>query len=306
MTEILVGTAGGLRVLGERPRAILEGHAVAALARADGTWWALIDGHEVWRDVLGTPERATAIPALRGNCLVATEGGTLLTGTAEARLFRIDDGAAEPVASFDRVEGRDAWYTPWGGPPDVRTMSAGPDRAIYANVHVGGIPVSRDGGESWTPTIEVDADVHQVLARPDHPGNVLAATAWGFAVSRDGGDIWEFVTDGLHAGYSRAVALAGDTVLLTASTGPRGRAQAAVYRRPVDQRGDTAFERCRGGLPEWFEGNIDSGWLDARGEEAAFAAPDGSVWVSTDAGRTWEQAAFDLPEPRWVALADSD
>jgi hypothetical protein len=97
------------------------------------------------------------------------------------------------------------------------------------------------------------------------------------------------------------VALAGDTVLLTASTGPRGRSQAAVYRRPLD--GEAPFERCRGGLPEWFHGNIDSGWLEAR-EDAAFAAPDGTVWSSSDAGATWEQVAEKLPEPRCLALAE--
>jgi hypothetical protein len=198
MNEILVGTADGLRVIGERGRTFLEGRSVDALARDGSTWWAITDGRQLWRDVLGTPRPAAAPPGLRANCLLPT-GASVLVGMAEARLFWLQDGQARPVASFDRVEGRDGWYTPWGGPPDVRTLSAGPDGAIYANVHVGGIPVSQDGGETWAPTIDVHADVHQVLAHPSQPGRVLAATARGFAQSRDGGSTWEFVADGLHA-----------------------------------------------------------------------------------------------------------
>ena len=44
------------------------------------------------------------------------------------------------------------------------------------------------------------------------------------------------------------------------SNGPRG-GRAALYRT----RGpDPRLERCTDGLPEWFDGNIDSGWLVAR------------------------------------------
>ena len=53
--------------------------------------------------------------------------------------------------------------------------------------------------------------------------------------------MWEFVTAGMHAHYSRAVAVSDDTVLVSASTGPRGR-RSALYRKPLD--GGTRFERC--------------------------------------------------------------
>src|SRR5439155_24761820 len=118
----------------------------------------------------------------------------------------------------------------------------------HVNVHVGGIPRSRDGGATWEPTIDVDADVHQVLTHPQDANLILAAAAVGLCVSRDGGDTYRFVTDGLHSSYARAGAIAGDTVLLSACDGPHG-GNAAVYRAPLAL--DRAFEKCERGLPEW-------------------------------------------------------
>jgi hypothetical protein len=161
---------------------------------------------------------------------------------------------------------------------------------------VGGIPRSRDGGVTWEPTIDIDSDVHQVLATGD---TVLAATALGLARSDDGGDSWQFEDERLHASYSRAVAVAGDTLLLSASTGPRG-GRAAVYRKPLAAGGP--FEACRVGLPEWFDSNIDSHCLVASDGIAAFGTNDGRVFVSRDEGASWTQEAEGLPSIRCLAL----
>ena len=49
------------------------------------------------------------------------------------------------------------------------------------------------------------------------------------------------------------------------------------------------FERCRDGLPAWFDDNIDSSCLDAPpdGSVAAFGTSDGRVFASTDMGASW-------------------
>jgi photosystem II stability/assembly factor-like uncharacterized protein len=168
-------------------------------------------------------------------------------------------------------------------------MAAGAE-AVYVNVHVGGILGSLDGGLSWTPTeLDIDTDVHQVVAT-DHL--VLAALGHGgLARSNDGGQSWTVTSDGLHASYCRAVAVSDQTVLLSASTGPRTR-QGALYRGSI--AGDT-FERCHKGLPEWFPSNIDTGCLALDGTNAAFGTDDGRVFVSTDTGGSWTQTAAGLP-----------
>src|SRR5436853_425316 len=106
---------------------------------------------------------------------------------------RISTGERVSVERSEMIDGRAAWYTPWGDPADVRSISVALDGAIYVNVHVGGVVRSRDGGRSWAPTVDIESDVHQVLAHPSRAEVVLAAAADGFGVSRDGGASWRFL-----------------------------------------------------------------------------------------------------------------
>lgn len=281
-----MATSGGLHDL-DGP-AGLQDRSLVALAGSAEVAWALDREGAILRSDDGRWEEAGALADPRPRCLLPHEEGVLV-GTSEARLFRLRRDVVEPVEAFDQVPGRDAWFTPWGGPPDTRSLAADAAGTVYANVHVGGIVRSAPDG-AWRPTIDIETDVHQVIAH--RPGLVLAATAFGLARSDDGGETWAIVDQGLHAPYSRAVAVAEETVLVTASTGPRTR-QAAVYRRPLD--GSGPFERCTGGLPEWFPSNIDSHCLAADGPRVALGTAEGQVWASADQGRTWELARDSLP-----------
>lgn len=289
--DILVGTADGVHPLGAGRAAGLRGRAVEALATDGAAVWAIADGEVVLRD----GEQVASSPDLRLNCLALVDGG-VLAGASEARLLRLDGAELQAVDAFDNAPGRPDWYTPWGGPPDVRSVAAADDDALYVNVHVGGILRSTDRGQTWSPTIDIDADVHQVIVHPADAARVLAATAYGLADSSDGGQTWAMHTTGMHATYCRALAVAGDAVLISCSSGPRG-ARAAVYRWD-----GAAFERCRAGLPEWLDGNIDTGCLAAAGPLAVFGTEAGEVFRSRDAGRTWERAADGLPPVRSVIL----
>jgi hypothetical protein len=167
-------------------------------------------------------------------------------------------------------------------------------------VHVGGIPRTSDGGSTWTPTIDIEADVHHVTTAE---GLVLAACAGGLAASADRGTTWSVRAEGLEAPYARAVAVCGDDLLLTASRGPRG-GRAGVYRARVS-RGP--FERCRAGLPDAFDDNIDTYCLDALPEDsfAAFGTTDGRVFASDDGGSSWSTLAAGLPPVRRVLVMPS-
>jgi hypothetical protein len=133
-------------------------------------------------------------------------------------------------------------------------------------------------------------DVHQVSL--DREGTVWAATgAAGLGESRNGS--WSFHTAGLHGTYLRCAAPTDDGVLVTASSGPHAH-DGAVYWFDDEQ-----FHPCTG-LPERFDGNLDTGVLAANGKVAALAGTDGRLYTSDDAGRSWVVAATDLPPVRTV------
>ena len=297
--NILVGTADGLHVVGSESPVQIAGQEVKSLAGGGSAWWAIVGDREVWRSSDGGGwMQVASLEGLRANCVLPTEAGPYI-GTSEARIYAIRDEAAVPVHSFDETRGREDWHTPWGGPPDVRSMSEDPSGTVFVNVHVGGIVRSADGRRSWEPTLDIHSDVHQVLFDRGS-GLLLAATARGLAVSADSGDTWRFDTEGLHAPYLRAVAIAAGTVLLTASTGPRTD-RGAIYSRPLNSEG--AFQQCRQGLPEWFADNVDTFCLAASGTSAAIGTSVGSVYQSEDEGESWTSVAEGLPPVRCVAFA---
>ena len=275
----------------------LGGHAVSALAAAGGDLWALVDQAAVWRRRDGEWAEVAADTTPRLRCLLPWDGGAL-AGTAEAHLVRVGPSA---VSRSTASSGRPAAAT--GSPPGADPLRCarsppGP-RAALCERPRRRILRSDDEGASWRPTIDIRSDVHEVLAVPGRPGLVLAATGVGTATSEDGGASWSFAHDGLAGRYCRAVALAGDTVLLSASNGPRG-GDAAVYRRPLGA--DGPFQRCTDG----FERNIDTGCLAADGELAAFGTEDRRVFVSRDAGASWKLEASGLPAVQALVVTDHD
>jgi len=302
-THILVGTVGGLWSLeeGRSPSPVAhDAHTVTALARDGERTWAIVDGKTLWVHDGGW-RTVASVDGPEATCLAPTATGLIL-GTEKAHLRHLDGDRLVPLESFETVEDRKSWYTPWGDPADVRSIAAtsAPGSPIYVNVHVGGVVRSLDGGRSWTPTLDIEVDVHQVIAHPDRPELVLVAAYDGFGISRDAGASWEFVTAGMHAHYCRAVAIADEVVLISASTGPGGK-RPALYRRALD--GEREFERCREGLPTWFDDNIDTGCLAAAGPVVVAGTEDGHVFRSLDAGKTWEMIAEGLPAVRCILVA---
>lgn len=216
-------------------------------------------------------------------------------------------GRVEQLRSFDTVAGRDTWYAGTAlvdgrlvGPPlGVRSITATLDGALLANIHVGGIPRSVDGGATWAPTIDIDSDVHEVRAHPSRAGVVMAAAAVGLCTSRDGGATWEVEQAGLHALHCSAVAFVGDDVLVSAAADPFA-PEGAIYRRRVDGPGPLAL--VGNGLPAWIDGRADTGCIAARGGAAAICDSGGNLYVSADAGQTWSHRAGGLPTPSSVLI----
>jgi hypothetical protein len=298
--SVLVTTTDGYFIFtssGKQLRS-LEGHRVECFTPGpDGTFLAVIDRHEVWShgtDGEWTP-RAKSEATLTS---VVAAGDAVFAGTHDAHVLRLtDSGAFAPCAGFDTVAGRDEWHSPFG-PVAVRSMTATADGALLVNVHVGGIPRSVDGGATWTPTIEVDDDVHQVLAHASRPELVVAAASAGLCRSHDGGATWTSSTDGLHMTYARGIAFVGDDVVLTVSDGPRA-STAEVYRAPVDGGPATLVE---GGLGE-LHGNVDTRCIASDGTVAALADGNGDVWRSATGFEGFTRIADGLDGVTGVTVA---
>jgi len=190
------------------------------------------------------------------SCCMAVRD-TIYVGTDDARMLRLSDRGAvlEPIDGFDNVAGRDAWFAGSAivngqrvGPPlGIRSVTANSNGSIlFANVHVGGIPRSMDGGRSWRPTIDINSDVHEVCAHPANPNIVVAASAIGLCISRDAGATWIIEREALHASYCSAIAFSGDDILVSAST-DHFAAQGRIYRRSIMPDGDIGA--VEGGMP---------------------------------------------------------
>jgi hypothetical protein len=243
------------------------------------------------------------------SCCVAVQN-TIYVGTDDARMLRLRDGGVlDPIEGFDRVAGRDTWFAGSAivngqrvGPPlGIRSVAANANGSVlFANVHVGGIPRSVDGGKTWEPTLDIHSDVHEVRGHPADPDMVAAASAVGLCISRDAGATWTIEDDGLHAPHCSAVAFSGGDIFVSAAIDPFAD-QGRVYRRPM--RLDGKLVAVEDGMPEWTEGKVDTGCIATNGSMIAMADRGGNLYVSTEFGRVWSRVNSGLPAPSGVLLS---
>jgi hypothetical protein len=257
---------------------------------ADGTW------------------RTIAVSESELSCSVRVRR-EIYVGTDDAEVLRLGaNGNLERLSGFADVPGRDTWYAGTAivdgkllGPPlGIRSITVTCDgTALLANVHVGGIPRSIDGGATWHPTININEDVHEVRAHDTRPNVVIAAAATGLCISRDGGETWSVEREGLHAPHCSAVAFAGTDVVVAASEDPFA-AQGGIYRRPLD--GSGPLLPAGGGLPRWFDGVVDTTCIATHASTLALADRGGNLYLSEDAGQTWSRMADGLPAPSSILI----
>lgn len=310
---VLVATwsDGLFAVTGEKRTQEIAGQAVRGLTSdGHGGALAIVGGHDLRRRAANGEWTAIAASQLELACCVAA-GGAIYVGTEDARMLRLSEsGKLDPLAGFDNAKGRDTWYAGsaiingkrMGPPLGVRSVTATPDGTVLlANVHVGGILRSSDGGKVWQPTIDIHSDVHQVCVHPTDPRIAAAAAAIGLCISHDAGVTWTVEREGLHAQHCSAVAFSGGDILVSAAT-DHFAAHGAIYRRPIGV--DGVLTPVENGLPRWTDRIVDTDCIATKDSVIAVVDQAGNLYVSADSGRTWSSgdSGFALPSSVFVML----
>ena len=263
-------------------RCLAEGRYTSAIGLASGEIVLFSDG-ESQRISTGIEAPLTCVTVMNEDPM------SLLIGTEGPHIYRLtgEGGPAQRLATFDELECRDDWYTPWGGPAAVRSLAHSEDW-VYADIHVGSIMRSSDGGESWAPvTPDLHEDVHQVATSPRREKRVYANTANAVYISEDRGGSWEHRAVGLSARYGRAIAVHPedpDCLLASVSTGPGRNAEGKLYRSEDAGR---AWTHAAEGFPATTRGNIDTFHIAFSSAGTAWAAAEGTLYRSEDRGKKW-------------------
>lgn len=272
-------------------RRVAEGQTLGLVALGDGSLIVLED--QTSRTI------ATGIEEPIESLLILGEQPLeVLIGTEGAHLFRLRGESTGRIASFDQLECRDAWFTPWGGPPAVRSLAATPDGWVYADIHVGSIMRSSDRGETWEPvTPELHQDVHQVNTCAASPERVYANTARAVYVSDDRGQSWHHRARDLGERYGRAIAVAPDDpdlLLATVSDGPHGEnVHGQLYRS--EDAGRT-WQHVADGFPASTRANVNTFHVAFTPDGAAWAIVGKTLYCGEDRAQRWWEF-WKAPEP---------
>jgi hypothetical protein len=305
----MVSTDTGLHICSAAGEVNMEfaGRQVGSLVReTDGCLLTVVDGKEIWRRSCAAQWSHVATAPIAVQSLTSALGTIYAGGMDEASILRITPGG-EPdrLHGFDHVDGRNTWFA--GGPPlGIRSMTATCDGAVLlAGVHVGGVPISDNQGESWVPTMPVSYDVHEVRSHPSDPRLVAAAAAVGICISEDAGRNWRVFSEKLeNAGFqektSLAVAVLEDEILFSVQQSPFAK-RSQIWKWTI---GSSHMEQVRDGLPEWLDGRVDTGGMAAAEGKAAIADCGGSLWISAEGSRGWQQIAQDLPYVWGTAISE--
>ncbi len=249
------------------------------------------------------------------------EPGSLWCGTIPGGLFKSTDGGVnwtlnEPLWLMpDRAKWFGGGYD-WPGIHSILVDPRDPCRLLLG-VSCGGVWETTDSGQSWTvhgtgleadympPGMQSDPgiqDVHRLAWCRQAPDNLWVQHHSGVFGSQDGGRNWRRFRNASPSDFGFVVAV-HPTDPKTAWFVP---GQQDDIRLPADaslcvmrtRDGGETFEALRIGLPQdhayhlVYRHGLD---VSADGKTLAFGSTTGSVWISEDAGDTWERLSADLP-----------
>ncbi len=275
-----------------------------------------------WKQIERGPQYPEGGPKLNQIWTIFTGSDRLYAGVDEAGLFWSDDGSSwNPVEGLNRHPTRGAWVPGAGGLcAHVVLHDRTNPRRLWCGISAVGVLRSDDGGSTWTlrnagvPAMledkvhkDIGRCVHGLAQDPEDPNTIYRQDHAGMFRTRNGGDSWERIENGLPSGYGFPLVMDRRTralycIPMESDEGrmpPGGKLR--VYR---SRNGGAAWEPLSKGLPEnaWMgvlRGGVAADQLDPCGLYVGTTA--GTVHVSRDAGESWRTLPCTLPRVLSVA-----
>lgn len=235
------------------------------------------------------------------------EPGLIVVGTRPVGVFISRDGGktwAESV-SFKKTK-RFFWFSPAGKPftayvQGIALSPTNPD-VMVVGIELGSVVRSLDGGKTWQNHRKgALRDCHSLKFHANDGDWVYegGGTGAGASFSRDAGNKWAQVREGLDRHYGWAIAAdpaRPEVMYVSLSPGPMkahspDNAEAYIFRL----LGGHTWEKLSGGLPQPLNHMPYSLLTDSDAPGHLFAGlSNGDVWHTADYGDNWHQLPLNM------------
>ena len=256
----------------------------------------------------------TCLPESKITALAADTAGHIYAGTEPSTVVRSADHGAtwEALAALSGLPGSERWsFPPRPFTHHVKAILPDPMHPgeLHVAVEAGALLRSSRKVTCWLGQVtSAPMDTHWLVADPAEPKRLFSAAGDGFFESHDDGMTWRRSQDGLHDSYCWCAAISSSpsrTLLISAASSALGAhyaefADAAVYRREVG----SPWQRIESGLPkpQGHRAAVIAAKKSASRE--FFLSTEGSVFLSADDGRHWDELRVKWLESRLEHAAD--
>ena len=223
----------------------------------------------------------------------------IFAGTSPSALYRSKDGGRR----WDQLS-LDLAAECAIGTPRVTAMVVDPDdpRIVWAGVEIDGVHRSLDGGDTWSRVAGItDPDIHGMLVAKGSPNQVLTSTPHEIFSSTDVGETWHAmdISNKFPAAYCRWIATKpDDSQVIFAGCGDSAIGSSGNLQRSAD--GGETWET----LPLPVEPNsplYGFATNPANPNRILSFSLFGEIYISEDAGDSWEKVKREFGEIRSAA-----
>ncbi|GAB0114633.1 WD40/YVTN/BNR-like repeat-containing protein [Acidisoma sp. C75] len=290
-----------------------------------GASWTAMDNHFAYDGLPGTHQWYDGTPHPWEFKRVwhlepsLTDADSVYAGVEDAGLFHSADGGRSwrELSGLRRHGSGPAWQ-PGAGGMCLHTIILDPSNPlrIFIAISAAGAFRTDDGGLSWRPInrglrsdyipdpeAEVGHCVHHIAMHPSRPGTLFMQKHWDVMRSDDAGESWREISGNLPSDFGFVIdvhAHEPETLYVVPIKSdsehfpPEGRLR--VYR---SRSGGVEWEPLTEGLPQQdcyvnvLRDAMATDTLDPCG--IYFGTTGGQVYVSPDAGDSWQAIVRDLP-----------